>query len=153
MYLHPHHFGGTLDQSRACQTAYPVKWSTLTAALSPLKYYSTMLLTRASPAYDYRAELAAPCPRHVCPGPKAYHMPTHVKSLSRHKILGGSWITGLSPPLSQNVHGRHFDPFILFECTSQHFDYPTRNCAPEKSVKSFCIFLRYKIFFRKHNIP
>ena len=54
------------------------------------KHYSTVLLTRASTAYVFMAKQQS-CPGgHVCLGIEAYHMPTHVKSLSRHNISDGS---------------------------------------------------------------
>ena len=54
------------------------------------KHYSTVLLTWASTAYVFMAKRQS-CPGgHVCLGIEAYHMPTHVKSLSRHNISDGS---------------------------------------------------------------
>ena len=45
-----------------------------------------MLLTRASTAYVFKATRQS-CPYgHICLDVVAYHMPTHVKSLSRHNI-------------------------------------------------------------------
>ena len=63
--------------------------------MSHLKYYSMVLLTCASLAYDFHGKGPDHCLRQVCHGGSAYHMPSHVKSLSQHNISGGSTIEGV----------------------------------------------------------
>ena len=77
------------------------------------KHYSTVLLTWASTAYVFTAKRqTCPC-GHVCLSVQVYHMPTHIKSLSRHNISDGSHFwndgsahTGLAALPHKNIH--HF---------------------------------------------